>query len=176
MAMSLVGIAAHAAKRVERLSREQPAESLAERPLYAREPRPVGLAAGAVVYEVRFADPEAGLLVPRERATPEEAARLAKASGAEAVAVWVERNFHAGDWSHLEAVRAALPDALLVARDYVVDPWQLVRARAAGADGVELIPALLGPSLGPFAAAARRIGLTPVAWEDRDMAVIPPGP
>lgn len=171
MALSLVGIAAHVAKRVARLSAETPAETLAERPLYARKPRPVPF--DAVWEELRFADPERGFIVPREKATAEEAARLAVASGSAALGVWVERNFHAGDWSHLEAVRAALPDACLVARDFVVDPWQLVRARAAGADGVELIPALLGPNLGAFADAARHIGLTPVVWDEAGPREVP---
>jgi indole-3-glycerol phosphate synthase len=163
MAMSLVGIAAHVAQRVRRLSAETSLDDLAERPLYARVPRAVGLT-GAPVYEIRFADPEAGLLLPKEQATPEEAARRAVASRAGTVAVWVERNFHAGDWTHLEAVRAALPDALIIARDYVVDPWQLVRARAAGADGIELVQPVLGPAFLAFAAAAREIGLTPLSW------------
>lgn len=174
MALSLVGIAAHVAKRVQRLSAETPAESLAERPLYLRQPRPVDF--GAEWVELRFADPEKGFIVPKEKATAEEAARLALESKATAISVWVERNFHAGDWEHLEAVRRALPDACLLARDYVVDPWQMVRARAAGADGVELLPALLGPSLDAFADGARKIGLTPAVFgeDGRPRPVGPP--
>ncbi len=89
------------------------------------------------------------------------------------MAIWVERNFHAGDWEHLEAARAALPEAVLLARDVVVDPWQLARARAAGADGIELLPELLGPLLGAFAASARGLGLTPLVWRDGAPAVLP---
>lgn len=174
MALSPVGIAAHVAKRVARLSAETPAESLAELPLYARAPRPVPF--DARWEELRFADPERGFIVPQERATPEEAARLAVAGGSTALGVWVERNFHAGDWTHLEAVRRALPDACLIARDYVVDPWQLVRARAAGADGVELVPAVLGPNLAAFAEAARHIGLTPVLWDEAGPRPVTPRP
>lgn len=165
MAMSLVGIAAHVAWRVQRLSAEQPAETLAERPHYARRPFPLELQGSEPLFELRFADPERGFLVPTHAATAEQAARLASESGAGLIAIWVERNFHAGDWLHLEAVRSALPEARLIARDYVVDPWQLVRARAAGADGIELIEPLLGAAYKPFAAAAREIGLTPVSWE-----------
>lgn len=174
MAISLIGIAAHVAKRVQRLSQEEPVQKLAERALYARVPCPV-VFAGEKLYEVCFADPEEGLLVAKEQATPEEAARRAAAGGAEMVAVWVERNFHAGDWTHLEAVRAALPRARLIARDYVVDPWQLVRARAAGADAVELIEPLLKSAFKPFAAAAREIGLTPVTWDDAGPRVVERG-
>jgi indole-3-glycerol phosphate synthase len=175
MAMSLLGIAAHVAKRVQRLSAETPAGDLAERSLYIRTPRPVDFVAEWA--ELRFADPEKGFIVPKEKATAEEAARLAVESKATALAVWVERNFHAGDWEHLEAVRRALPDACLVARDFVVDPWQMVRARAAGADGVELMPAVLGPNLEAFAEGARKIGLTPVVFgEDGRPRPVGPDP
>lgn len=160
-------MAAHVGRRIERLKAMASLDDLAAFPLFARVPRPVVLAPGADVFEVRFADAERGFLVPREKAVASEAARLAAeaaARGTSAVAVWVERNFHAGDWEHLEAVRAALPEAALLARDIVVDPWQLARARAAGADGIELLPDLLGSLLPAFAASARGLGLTPLTW------------
>jgi indole-3-glycerol phosphate synthase len=163
------GVAAHVARRVERLKREEPVETLHKRPLYSRVPQPLPalFAGGARVEEVRFADPERGLLVAHGNATPKEAAVRADAArkaGAKAVAIWVERNFHAGDWSHLEAAREACPDLLLIARDVVLDLWQLERARAAGADAIELDPGVLGPALAPTAAAARKLGLTPVIF------------
>ena len=169
----LSAMAAHVARRVDRLKKEEPVESLRARPLYARLARDLApaLAPGARIVEVRFAEPGKGLLVIR--ATPEEAARLsseAERRGAAAVAIWVERNFHAGDYSHLEAARADCPELLLIARDVVIDPWQLERARAAGADALELIPAVLGPALAATAAAVRNLGLTPVTI-DPDLTV-----
>jgi indole-3-glycerol phosphate synthase len=158
-------MAAHVARRVDRLKKEEPVESLRARPLYARLARDMApaLKPGATIAEVKFAEPGKGLLVIR--ATPEEAARLASDAerrGAAAVAVWVERNFHAGEYAHLEAARAACSELLLIARDVVVDPWQLERCRAAGADAIELLPELLGPALLRTAAAVRNLGLTPV--------------
>lgn len=166
---ALAGIAAHVSRRVERLKKEEPVELLRMRPLYARAalPLPAHFSRGGRVAEVRFADPERGLLVPQGNATAQEAAAraaTAQQGGAQAVAIWVERNFHAGDWSHVEAARAACPDLVLIARDVVLDLWQLERARAAGADAVELIPEVLGPALAATAAAARRLGLTPVTF------------
>jgi indole-3-glycerol phosphate synthase len=163
----LAGAAAHAARRVERLKREEPVDSLKARPGYAllRQDLAPALKPDARVVEIRFADPVAGLLVPRESATAAEAVRLAadaSRSGAAAVALWVERNFHAGDYAHLDAVRAACPELPLIARDLIVDPWQLERCRAGGADAVELIPELLGSALGATADAARGLGLTPL--------------
>ncbi len=165
----LAGMAAHAAKRVARLKIQEPVETLRGRVLYGRTPLDPArvLAAGARIVEVRFAGPESGLLVAREKATAEEAARQALAAfinGVDGVGVWVERNFHAGDHGHLEAARAACPKLFLIARDLVVDPWQLERARAAGADAVELYPDVLGPALPTTAAAVRALGLLPVVW------------
>lgn len=165
----LAGAAAHAARRVERLKREESAEALRARPMWARtahDPKAI-FAPGARIAEIRFADPERGLLVPREKATDVEAARLAVEAvknGCAAVAVFVERNFHAGDYLHLDAVRLACPGAFLIARDLLVDPWQIERARAGGADAVELIPELLGPALPATAAAIKDMGLTPVVF------------
>ena len=160
-------MAGHVERRVARLKKEDSVEALRGRPLYARlalDSAPA-LAPGARVVEIRFTDLEGKLLVPRENATAEEAARRAREArdqGAVAVAIWVERNFHAGDYSHLEAARAACPDLFLIARDVVVDAWQLDRCRAAGADAIELIPELLGPVVASVAAAVRNLGLVPV--------------
>jgi indole-3-glycerol phosphate synthase len=169
----LAGMVAHVAARVEKLKREEPVATLRSRPLYSKPTRPLApaLVAGARIVEVRFAGEDGALLVPREKATAEEAARLAAAAqkeGAAAVAVWCERNFHAGDYSHLEAARAKCPKLILIARDVVVDAWQLERIRAAGADAVELMPEILGPARLPVAAFARKMGLAPV--------VLGPGP
>lgn len=144
-------------------------------PLFARVPRGFEPTAPTRVAEVRFVDEEGRLLVPQPQAVAAQAARRAvqaAESGAPAVAIWVERNFHAGDWDHLEAARSALPDAVLLARDVVVDPWQLARARAAGADGVELLPGLLGALLPAFAASARGLGLTPLVWTGQYVATV----
>ncbi|MBI4060485.1 MAG: hypothetical protein HY403_03560 [Elusimicrobia bacterium] len=165
---NLAGMAAHAARRVERLKAEQPVAVLRALPGYAREPRDFRPALSGAVLDLRFAEPGRGLLLAGE-ASAEHAARRAVAAagrGAAGLGVWTERNFHAGDYSHLDAVRAALPDVSLAMLDYVVDSWQLERARAGGADAVLLIPELLGPFLERMSAAARTLGLAPIAWED----------
>jgi len=165
----LAGRAAHAGRRVERLKLEHPVEALRALPGYARVPRDFGPALSGIVMDLRFAEPGRGLLVSGGEVTSEYAARRAVSAvgrGATGLGVWTERNFHAGDYLHLDAVRAAVPDALVAMMDYVVDAWQLERARAGGADAVLLIPELLGPYLERMTASARALGLTPIAWDD----------
>lgn len=166
---NLAGRAAHAARRVERLKVAQPVAVLRALPGYARVPRDFKPALSGIVMDLRFAEPGRGLLVSGGEVTAEYAARRAVSAvgrGAAGLGVWTERNFHAGDYPHLDAVRAAVPDALLAMLDYVVDAWQLERARAGGADAVLLIPELLGPYLERMTASARTLGLTPIAWDD----------
>ena len=148
---------------------EQPLDVLRERPLYARAPRPFAPALTGIVMDLRFATPGIGLLVSGGEVSVEYAARRAISAlgrGATGLGVWTERNFHAGDYAHLDAAREACPDALIAMMDYVVDAWQLERARAGGADAVLLIPELLGPYLERMTTSSRSLGLTPVVWED----------
>jgi len=162
-------MAAHAARRVERLKVEQPVGLLRALPSYARVPRDFAPALSGIVMDLRFAEPGRGLLVSGGEVTAEYAARRAVSAvgrGATGLGVWTERNFHAGDYLNLDAVRAAVPDALVAMMDYVVDAWQLERARAGGADAVLLLPELLGPMLERMSASARALGLTPIAWDD----------
>ncbi len=166
---NIAGRAAHASRRIERLKVEQPVEVLRALPGYARAPRDFAPALSGIVMDLRFAEPGVGLLVSGGEASSEYAARRAVSAvgrGATGLGVWTERNFHAGDYLHLDAVRAAVPDALLAMMDYVVDVWQLERARAGGADAILLIPELLGPYLERMTASARTLGLTPIAWND----------
>jgi len=172
----LDGIVAHVSRRVARLKHELPPDALRARPGYARPPRGLDalLAPGSSlrVAEVRFASPECGFRVPRASATAEEAVRLGRAAlagGAAALSVLVERHFHAGDWEHLAAVRAALPDACLIARDFVLEEYQLELARAHGADAVTLSAAVSSARTPELAEAARALGLG-VVVEARDEA------
>ena len=166
---NIAGRAAHASRRVERLKIELPVEALRALPGYARTPCDFAPALSGIVMDLRFAEPGVGLLVSGGEVSCEYAARRAVSAvgrGATGLGVWTERNFHAGDYLHLDAVRAAVPDALVAMMGYVVDVWQLERARAGGADAILLIPELLGPYLERMTASARTLGLTPIAWDD----------
>ncbi len=116
-----------------------------------------------MIAEVKFASPSEGFLRAPGSASPAEAARIAASyakSGAAAISILTEPEYFSGDPSHLTAARAALPDAVLLMKDFLIDAYQLELARACGADAVLLIAALLGPRLHEMLFAARARGLS----------------
>lgn len=158
-------IAAHVGKRLEREKKARPSAVLRESELYARTPRDFAKAFDGegprVIAEVKFASPSEGFL--RERPTEKDAVAVAGsylANGAAALSVLTERNFFAGDFEYLAAVRRAHPDAYLLMKDFVFDDYQLDLARALGADCVLLIVALVGKELARLHEAARGLGLS----------------
>jgi indole-3-glycerol phosphate synthase len=63
--------------------------------------------------------------------------------GAAAISVLTEPSRFDGELSHLEAVVAAVPNTPVMRKDFLVDPVQVLEARAAGASGVLLITTML---------------------------------
>ncbi len=161
-----IGVAT--AERVTRWKAERPESALADEPLYARAPRSLSAAlthpgGPRFIAEVKFASPSEGFLREPGSASPREAARIAAAyadAGAAAISILTEPQYFSGDPSFLAAARAARPDAALLMKDFLIDPYQLELARACGADAVLLIAALLGPRLHEMLFAARARGLS----------------
>ena len=75
---------------------------------------------------------------------PAAIARGYAEAGAAAISVLTEPTFFDGSLEHLAAVRAAV-DVPLLRKDFVVSEYQLLEAKAAGADAVLLIVAALRP-------------------------------
>ncbi len=110
-----------------------------------------------VIAECKRRSPSRGVL--REDYDPVAIATGYAEAGAAAISVLTEPTFFDGSLDHLRAVRAAVEIPLL-RKDFVVSEYQLLEAKAAGADAVLLIVAALRPAaLKVLHDHARRHGL-----------------
>lgn len=125
----------------------------------ARDPMPDLRAPGSsVIAEVKRRSPSKGHLA--EITDPAALAQAYAAGGAAAISVLTEERRFGGSLDDLRAVRAAV-DVPLLRKDFVVDGYQVLEARAAGADLVLLIVAALeDDDLRRLHDQARELGLT----------------
>jgi indole-3-glycerol phosphate synthase len=93
-----------------------------------------------IIAEVKKASPSAGVL--RADFDPLAIARTYEAHGAACTSVLTDEAFFQGSLAHLAAVRAAVGLPLL-RKDFILDRYQLLEARCAGADAVLLIAEVL---------------------------------
>jgi indole-3-glycerol phosphate synthase len=125
----------------------------------ARDPMPHFRGMGSsVIAEVKRRSPSKGDLA--EIPDPAELARRYAAGGAGAISVLTEERRFGGSLADLRAVREAV-DVPLLRKDFIVDGYQLLEARAAGADLALLIVAALDrEALRTLHDQARDLGLT----------------
>jgi indole-3-glycerol phosphate synthase len=148
-------------EEVARRKRELPIDQL-ERDGEALAPRRSLHAALAgpgvgVIAEFKRRSPSAGAL--RERPEVAEQVGAYERGGAAAVSILTEGPHFDGSLADLREARAACALPIL-RKDFVVDPYQLHEARAAGADAVLLIVAALDqPTLRALHEQAQTIGL-----------------
>jgi indole-3-glycerol phosphate synthase len=144
----------------ERLSLEQLKKQVAELP--ATRDFLAALRAAcrkpAVIAEVKKASPSKGVI--REDFDPEAIARGYAAGGASCLSVLTDKQFFQGGFEVLVQVRQVV-DLPLLCKDFILSPYQLYQARAAGADAALLIAAILtDQDMNYLLRVARSLGLT----------------
>ncbi|NBD15770.1 MAG: indole-3-glycerol phosphate synthase TrpC [Cyanobacteria bacterium] len=94
----------------------------------------------SLIAEVKKASPSKGVI--RADFDPVRIAQAYEKAGAACLSVLTDRHFFQGSFDNLRLVRRSVSLPLLC-KEFIIDPYQIYLARAAGADAVLLIVAIL---------------------------------
>lgn len=113
-----------------------------------------------LIAEVKKASPSAGII--RADFDPVQIAITYENHGASCTSVLTDESFFQGRLEYLQEIRRATSLPVL-RKDFLLDPYQLLEARVAGADAVLLIAECLGDrALRSLVQETLRLGMTPL--------------
>ncbi|MCX5658921.1 MAG: indole-3-glycerol phosphate synthase TrpC [Planctomycetota bacterium] len=147
MADILARIIADKRVEVERAKVAEPLEAIRRRAADSEPPRNFFAAVTRpkgelrVIAEVKKASPSAGVIRPDFN--PVAIAEAYAANGAAAISCLTDQKYFQGSLEYVAQIKKAVPIPVL-RKDFIVDPYQIYEARAAGADAVLLIAECLG--------------------------------
>jgi indole-3-glycerol phosphate synthase len=141
----------------------------------AREPAPALQLSGDgfdLIAEVKRRSPAMGQLADRQ-ADPVAQAKAYAQAGAAALSVVTEPEEFHGELADLERVAAEIHSVPAMRKDFLVDPYQIWEARAAGAGGVLLVAACLDrDALQSMLTVTLQLGMFALVevFDERDLA------
>jgi indole-3-glycerol phosphate synthase len=113
-----------------------------------------------LIAEVKKASPSKGVI--REEFRPVEIALTYQQHGAACISVLTDGPYFQGSLDYLRQIRASVSIPVL-RKDFIIDPYQVIEARAAGADAVLLIAECLDDrALAALVEAIESLGMTPL--------------
>ncbi len=156
-------IVAYKHQEVENAKKETTVAELEASPLFNRKPYSLkaflqNQAKTGIIAEFKRKSPSKGII--NDKANVAEVVSAYEKAGASAVSVLTDQMFFGGNLSDLQTARKALKIPLL-RKDFIIDQYQIIEAKAYGADVILLIASILTKEeIKNFASLARSLGLS----------------